>query len=78
MALAERYARTEPKSKFQTWLDGLAPENYLIVHGWLEDTTIPNARIAQMIRDDDPDDNFTGYPANKDTIAEWRRTHGTR
>lgn len=76
MGIADRRVETEPKTKFQRWLDELTPENASVVMSWLRDTKLANQRISDMIRDDDPEDNFTGYPAGKDTIAAWRRVNG--
>lgn len=75
MSLADRGAKEAPRTKFETWLNSLTPEHHTIVTGWLEDTWYSNQRISEMIRDDDPEDNFTGYRANKDTIAVWRKAH---
>lgn len=75
MALSDRLVKTEPKSKFQLWLDSLTPANSAIVHGWLRDPSIPNARVVEMIRYDDEEDEFVGYPANKDTVSGWRKAN---
>lgn len=75
MSLADRGAKAAPKTKFEQWLDSLTPEHRAIVVAWLEDTWYSNARILEMIRDDDPEDGFEGYRANKDTIAIWRKAH---
>lgn len=63
---------------FEKWLDSLNAKNRATVESWLLDTTIPTARIVEWIRDDDAEDNFTGYRANKDTVAKWRAAHGAR
>lgn len=73
MALADRYQKPDTRSRFEKWLDSLSKEHRSIVDGWLADKTISNVNITAMIRDDDPEDNFTGYRANKDSIAEYRR-----
>ncbi|MCK2034469.1 hypothetical protein [Microbacterium sp. KSW4-4] len=75
MSLADRGAKAAPKTKFEAWLDALNDEHRTIVTSWLNDTWYSNARVCEMIRDDDPEDNFTGYRANKDTIAVWRKAH---
>lgn len=76
MGLADRYVKPDTRTKFEKWLDGLNEKNRGIVLSWLRDSTISNISIASWIRDDDPEDDFTGYRANKDTIAEWRRANG--
>lgn len=78
MALADRLVKTEPKSKFQVWLESLTPEHHKIVTGWLNDPSISNKAIADAIRKDDPTDGFVGYGANKDTISAWRRDNVAR
>lgn len=73
MALADRYTKPDTRSRFEKWLDSLSKEHRKIIDGWLADTTISNIRISELIHDDDPEENFTGYAANKDTIAKYRR-----
>ena len=76
MALAARKQITKTKPAFDRWLDGLSAANRAVVLGWLEDTTIANIRVAEWIREDDEEDDFKGYPANKDTIAIARARRG--
>ena len=76
MALAARKQLIETKPAFERWLDGLSEANRAVVLGWLEDATIPNQRIADWVREDDADDDFKGYPAGKDTIANARSRRG--
>ncbi|WP_442575886.1 hypothetical protein ACSBPH_01670 [Microbacterium sp. F51-2R] len=80
MALAHRLETEQKKIRpqFDAWLDSLSTRNHDIVVGWLNDPNLSNAAIIRMIADDDPDDDFKGYRANKDTVAEWRRRNGTR
>ena len=73
MSLRDRGVKTPPKTKFQQWLDSLSEKNRAVVVGWLTDAKYTNADVQRMIRDDDEEDDFKGYPANKDTIANWRR-----
>lgn len=75
MSLADRGAKEAPKTKFETWIDSLNDEHRTIVTSWLNDPWYSNARVCVMIRDDDPEDGYVGYRANKDTIAVWRKAH---
>lgn len=75
VALAERGTKEPQKTKFELWLDSLSDRNRTVVTGWLTDPYYSNMRVAEMIRDDDPDDDFSGYRATKDTIAAWRRAN---
>ena len=76
MALAARKQLTETKPAFDRWLDGLSEANRAVVVGWLEDTSIANHKVADWVREDDEDDDFKGYPAAKDTIANARSRRG--
>lgn len=67
--------KAAPRTKFEQWLDSLSEEHRTVITGWLEDSWYSNARISHMIAEDDPEDGFIGYRANKDTIAGWRRAH---
>jgi hypothetical protein len=78
MGLAERGVKTPKKSSFELWLDSLTDSNRQVVQGWLMDTEYTNADIMRMIRDDDPEDDFKGYRAAKDTISIWRSENGAR
>lgn len=78
MALADRITKVEPKSKFEQWLESLTPANSALVLEWLNDPSQSNAAVARAIRDDSPEDGFTGYPGRDETIANWRRKHVTR
>ena len=75
MALAARKQIVEKKPAFDRWLDGLSEANRAVVLGWLCDLSIPHQRVADWVRDDDEEDDFTGYPAGKDTISVWRRAN---
>jgi len=72
-SLADRYTKPDTRTAFERWLDSLNPANRAVVDGWLADTAISNNRIVEMIRDDEPADDFKGYRANKDTVAMYRR-----
>ncbi|SFR76001.1 hypothetical protein SAMN05428970_2002 [Agromyces sp. CF514] len=76
MALADRKQLDDKKPAFERWIDSLSTSNRAVIDGWLADLNISNQRIADWIRDDDEDDDFTGYPAGKDTIAIARRARG--
>ena len=77
MALADRKKLAEKKPAFEHWLDGLSNANRAVVLGWLNDyPAIAHQKLADWIREDDEEDEFVGYPAGKDTISIWRRTHG--
>jgi len=75
MPLATRGAKVAPRTKFEQWIDSLNEEHKSIVLGWLNDPWYSNSRIVTMITDDDPEDGFFGYRANKDTIAVWRKAN---
>lgn len=75
VSLSERGAKVAPRTKFEQWIDSLNEEHRSIVLGWLNDNWYSNARIVTMITEDDPEDGFVGYRANKDTIAVWRKAH---
>ena len=76
MALADRKQLLIRKPAFEVWLENLSDRNRTVVVGWLEDPSIPNQRVADWIREDDADDDFKGYPAGKDTIANARSRRG--
>ena len=57
-------------------LDGLRDDNRASVEGWLRDTSFSHTAIAKWVREDSPEDSFVGYRATKETISEWRRSHG--
>lgn len=76
MALADRKVEPDTRSKFEKWLDSLNTANRAVVDAWLKDPSIASGLIADWIREDDEDDNFVGYAANKDTVAQWRRKNG--
>lgn len=78
MALSDRYTKPDTRTQFEKWLDSLNDTNRAIVDRWLRDETLSATRIVEMIADDEPDDDFTGYRAHKDTILKWRRTNGAR
>jgi hypothetical protein len=73
VALSDRIV-SKPKT-FTAWLETLPERHQTTIEGWRHDPNITNADIIAAIRDDDPDDNFTGFLAHKDTIARWRREH---
>lgn len=75
VSLQDRGAKVAPRTKFEQWIDSLSDEHRSIILGWLEDPWYSNPRIVEMISVDDEEDGFTGYKANKDTIAVWRRAH---
>ena len=72
--LADRL--TPPVPKFDAWLAGLRDDHFVIVHGWLTDTTFSANAVARAIRDDDPEGGYVGYRANHETIQNWRRNNG--
>lgn len=76
MALADRKQLDDKKPAFERWIDSLSTNNRAVIEGWLADLHISNQRIADWIREDDEEDNFTGYRAGKDTIAIARRSRG--
>ena len=76
MALADRQTKPDTRTRFEKWLDSLNDKNRATVDSWLRDPAIPNSRIAEWIREDDEEDDFSGYSANKDTISLWRAKHG--
>lgn len=75
VSLSERGAKVAPRTKFEQWIDQLNEEHKAIILGWLNDPWYSNSRIVTMITDDDPEDGFVGYRANKDTIAVWRKAN---
>lgn len=69
--------RISPRKKpFDEWLDGLKPDHRETVDGWLRNPRVSATALASAIRDDDADDDFTGYKANHGTILDWRRRNG--
>ena len=60
---------------FETWLADLAPEHRTLILGWLKSDNAA-IRVARAIREDEPDEGYTGYPATHQTVIDWRRTHG--
>lgn len=75
VSLSDRGAKVAPKTKFEQWIDSLNEEHRQIVTSWLQDPWYSNPRIVAMISADDPEDNFTGYKATKETIGAWRKAH---
>jgi hypothetical protein len=73
MGIADRRTKPDTRSKFEKWLESLSESNRATVLSWLADLTITNASVSDWIRDDDEDDQFVGYRADKDTVATWRR-----
>lgn len=66
-----------PRIAFDVWLDSLTRENRNVIMDWLTHPDSYSATaVAQAIRDDDPESNFTGYRGNHDTIKNWRRRNG--
>ena len=76
MALADRRQAPDTRTPFEKWIDTLSEQNRKVVLGWLNDPSIPHAHVMDWIREDDPEDEFTGYSASRDTIAAWRRKNG--
>jgi len=73
-SLADRYTKPDTRTKFERWVDSLRDDHKAIILEWLNDPAISNVKIVEMIRDDDPADDFVGYRANKDAVAMWRRS----
>jgi hypothetical protein len=78
MGIADRYQKTDRRSKFDKWLESLTPKNREVVLGWLRDPDVSHQRVADWVREDDEEDGFVGYGATKGTISEWRRANGAR
>jgi hypothetical protein len=71
MSLSERLqaVKAPAKPKFDQWIDALPDTDRAALITALEDGTISNQAIADAVRPE-------GYPAGKDTIADWRKRHG--
>ncbi len=78
MPLADRATLPDTRTKFERWLDGLDPRHRDTILGWLKHPGYSSTQISIWIREDDPEDGYTGYRAHKDTIAEWRRRNVSR
>ena len=71
MALADRITG-KPKN-FTGWLATLPERHRATIEGWLRDPAVSHVAIAAAVRNDDLDDDFTGYRTTKETISAWRR-----
>ena len=77
MALADRGIKPPTRTKFELWIDSLNESNKAVVLGWLNDAKgFTVTSVADMLREDDAEDDFEGYPATKSTIAQWRKARG--
>lgn len=71
--LADRIVVAPRKSAFERWLDGLSPKHRAVVDEWLSNPAVSARTIRDAIREDDPEDGFTGVRVGAETISAWRR-----